>query len=232
MWPDWLSGSKAMGLTTIPAAYLLGRYAAAPIARKFMPGMDDEEYSDFSKRIGNLGAAGTGLGWLGFAAAPEWNYLNQNSQSFSESLGNYLNKSWYTKQGSLFGEYTVFPKNIQDPTNVFEINPEITAQQHYLRTYASNQIPVQSSINLLNQDPVLNQQQKIILINTVAQANQDKPTGLISIQDVVRTALDTGLGAFTGLALGKVLALPQRSQSILSRVGAIGNFLISTGIVN
>lgn len=214
MWPDWLSGSKALGLTTIPAAYLLGRYGAAPIARKFMPGLQDEEdYNDFASRLGTLGAAGTGLGWLGFAAAPEWNHLNQNSPSFGQSLGNYLSKSWYTKSGSLFGDYEEPPHN------------EFTTQ------FIASSIPVEHSITVLNQDPVLNPQQKVTLINTVVKANNDDPTGLVSVQDVVRTAIDTGLGAFAGLALGKVLSLPPRSQSILSRVGAIGNFLISTGIV-
>lgn len=92
-------------------------------------------------------------------------------------------------------------------------------------------IPVGGSAGLIMADPILSPTEKGRALDILQEANDGRWRGLVSVSDLARAAVDTGVGASAGYVLGALLGLSPRAKSRLSRVGAIGSLLANTGVL-
>lgn len=221
----WPVGNRWLGTAgTSLAAYLASRYAAAPALSFLYPqhfGEQEDERRAFAKRLGLLAGVGTGALGAYLSMPSKWNPMARNVRS----------ARWSDAPLPL----PLPPPNFASESGVPGSSHRATRPSRIKRSQFSPldfaNIPVAQTISSIQADPVLGPFQKAILSDVVQEAAQGKLEGLVSTRQLLRAAIDTGLGAAAGHALGNVFGLPTRTKRRLRTAGMLGGLLLSTGVV-
>lgn len=247
--------TQALGLMALatPAAYLGGRYLAAPALSWALPsvfGRDEEEKADFGKRLGLIGALGTALPILPFAIPNSYVSAGRNpfepaqktlTPSENPSQGpapSRSDESWKFDRGlaTLFTNHPGAAVGGLAGALLGARIPSIKPKVYWGPVKKGSWfdppvVPVNQSMSLVASDPVLSDHDKAELLFTLMASAGGQPAGLVTIPQLVGAAVNTGLGAAAGYGIGKVFSLPRRVQQTLAGVGGIGALLKTLGVI-
>jgi hypothetical protein len=97
--------------------------------------------------------------------------------------------------------------------------------------FGNDTIPISGTLSDILNDSKLDMVQKAKLVSVVTNASGGKFKGLISPGDILRGAVQAGLGYATGKILGTVFALPEQTTNRLGQAGALGSLLMGAGVI-
>ena len=112
---------------------------------------------------------------------------------------------------------------------------EKMAQAYTPGMFGAPIIPLGGTMNMVAADPWLHPEQKAGLMNLLASAAHTADSPMFSGYDLARTAVQAGVGAAGGWALGRLMGtvslLPNSTVRTLSNSGAVAGALLNTGVI-
>jgi hypothetical protein len=224
-----------------------GAYKATPfISRKlmerFMAGASDQEIEHAlqdAKREGRMADVGKTLGIAGAATGALYPFLKRTnfSGSAGDAVRSYLGGGFYS-QNEPIAKYNrqAHRKGAMDRVrerhNPIPI-PGIPKSASFQDPLVNSRIPVSYSLDLLNSDPFLREQDKVI--TSAILEGSEEGSGITSGKGIIRTAIRAGVGFVPAYAFGKVITgiadMPEPAAKRLSLAGGLAGAIYNTGII-
>lgn len=105
----------------------------------------------------------------------------------------------------------------------------------FLSAFDGRTVPVRTTIDLINQDPFLDLEDKKIVNGLIVDSNNGFSAGKTSGQSLMNTAVKAGIGYgasyLFGKGIGSLLSLPPEQTKTLSQVGGLAGAIYNSGIL-